>query len=163
MIWKKIVGVLSLVVIATIMSRSLLTSPARTAGDQPPALAQQPIPQPVVAQVNPPSSPVPKPPVAAAKPALPAIGAGPDGKEVLAESDGKTVLPGDGKETIGKETLPPVGELVGQRTDSVNPGHSGPPIEYLNNTPPSSNPLLTPPNPVNVSGPVVSAETRSPP
>jgi len=85
-------------------------------------------------------------------PALAEIGSQGDGKETLASTDGK--------ETLGKETLPPVGELVGQRLDSVNPGQAGPPVEYLNKNP--ANPLLTPPNPVNVSGPVVSAETRPP-
>ena len=153
MIWKKIVGILSLVVIATVVGRSLLVSPARTSAVQDqPALIQQPTAR-VATEVQ-----VVKAATCAATPApaLAAVGSQePDGKQVLAVSDGKTVLPTD-----GKETLPPVGELVGQRTNSVDPGHTGPPTEYLNKE--TSNPLLTPPNPVNISGPVVSPETKSP-
>lgn len=77
---------------------------------------------------------------------------GPDGKEVIAP-DGKEVIPPD-----GKETLPAVGQLLPSgKPASVNPNNGGPPVEFLNK---NKNPLLTPPNPQNVAGPVVSAETR---
>jgi hypothetical protein len=97
---------------------------------------------------------------------LPPISDGHDGKEVLASDgrDGKTVLESDGKTVLpteGKETLSPVGELTGQRGEAVAPATGGPPTEFLNKTA-AGNPLLTPPNPVNVSGPVVSAETKAP-
>jgi len=87
---------------------------------------------------------------------------GPDGKETIAP-DGKEVIPPDGKETIGKETLPPVGQLLPSGLpQSVDPAAGGPPTEYVNKNTNSNNnnPLLTEPNPQNVSGPVVSAETR---
>lgn len=101
------------------------------------------------------------PPVAAASPALAAVA---EGQTAAAGggSDGKTVIPPDGKTVLpmdGKTALPPVGELVGQRPDSVIPGEAGPPVEYLNK---NSNPLLTPPNPANVSGPLVSGEVPNP-
>ena len=76
-----------------------------------------------------------------------------DGKTVMA-GDGKEVLPGDGKDT--KEVLPPVGESIGSRSQVIDAANPGAPPEYLpSNTP---KPLLTPPNPTNVSGPVVSPE-----
>jgi len=155
MMWKKIIGVLSLTLITIILSRSLLTSPARTIGDLPQLrsfLVQQPALR-ASAELNDPT-----PATCAATPVPPAIGSQEtDGKELI-PPDGKTVLPPD-----GKEALPPVGELVGQRSQSVDPGHAGPPTEFLNKQAASPSPLLTPPNPFNVSGPVVSAETRSPP
>jgi len=79
-----------------------------------------------------------------------------DGKTVLPESDGKTEIPPDGKETIGKETLPPVGESIGSLPQEVEPGNTSAPPEYLG----KAKALLSPPNPVNVSGPVVSEETQ---
>jgi hypothetical protein len=91
---------------------------------------------------------------------------GPDGKETIAPdgketigTDGKEVIPPDGKETIGKETLPPVGQLMPNGLpQSVDPANAGPPAEFINTN--NNNPLLTEPNPQNVAGPVVSAETR---
>ena len=152
MIWKQIVGGLSVAVIAAVMARSLLISPAGLSAGQQPALDRL-----SVSQTDPKLQEHKAAACAAATPVLQAIGSqAPDGKEVLPESDGKTVLPAD-----GKETLPPVAELVGQRTDSVDPGHLGPPIEFLNKTP--SSPLLSPPSPGNVSGPVVSTDTKGPP
>ena len=74
-----------------------------------------------------------------------------DGKEVV--PDGKEVIP-DGKEVVGKEVLPPVGETIGVAPQVVSIFNPGPPPEYLNKQ------LLSPPSPVNVSGPVVSPETR---
>ena len=101
-------------------------------------------------------------PAAAPVPGLPPIteytgtnSTAPDGKEVIGP-DGKEVLPPDGKETLG-----PVGEYIpSTRPAAVNPVNGAPTIEFLNNTPNSNNPLLTPPNPQNVGGPVVSPETR---
>jgi len=85
---------------------------------------------------------------------------GPDGKETVG-SDGKEVIPPDGKETVGKETLPPVGQLMPSGLpQSVDPANGGPATEYINKNDNNNNPLLTPPNPQNVAGPVVSAETR---
>jgi hypothetical protein len=79
-----------------------------------------------------------------------------DGKETLAP-DGKETV---GKETVGKEALPPVGESIGVRPEALSLLNPGAPTEYLGT--PKNNPLLAPPNPVNVSGPVVSAETKPP-
>jgi len=84
--------------------------------------------------------------------------------DTAADSDGKTVIP-DGKETVGKETigkeaLPPVGESIGVRAEMVSLLSPSAPPEYLGKPNANNNALLTPPNPVNVSGPVVSAETR---
>lgn len=118
-----------------------------------PAPATQPAP---VAQKSVPAKPAPE--AIASDKAILAAG---DGKETLPAvgEDGKEVLPAD-----GKESLPPVGELIGQRTgQQVDPNAYGPPVEFLNRPSSggsSSNPLLNPPNPVNVGGPVVSADTR---
>lgn len=104
-------------------------------------------------------------------------GEGPDGKQVLAQGDGKTTLPqSDGKSVLpavgendgktvlppsGKEVLPPVAELIGQKPPEVDPAAPvAPPEYYESNLNKGSNPLLNPPNPVNVSGPVVSNEAR---
>jgi hypothetical protein len=80
---------------------------------------------------------------------------GPDGKEVI-PPDGKEVIPPD-----GKETLPPVGELLPSgRPAEVNQSNGAPPVEFLNKNNNHTDPLLDPPNPQNVGGPVVSPETR---
>lgn len=80
--------------------------------------------------------------------------------EAREAGDGKTVLPPDGKETVGKETigkevLPPVGESIGTRPQEVIQGVPFPPPEYL-----GKNALLSPPSPISVSGPTVSPDTR---
>jgi hypothetical protein len=92
--------------------------------------------------------------VAEAPPQGPKVVAGGHGKEVV---DGKEVIPAD-----GKETLPPVGQLLnGQRPGGLDPGNGDPATEFLNTK--KSNPnnqLLTSPSVFNVAGPVVSPETR---
>ena len=119
-----------------------------------------------VSQTNPASQTTaqPAPVIGAQGPKLASIAeppqSGPDGKETIAP-DGKEVIPPDGKETIGKETLPPVGQLLPSGLpQSVDPANGGPATEYINKNDNNNNPLLTPPNPQNVAGPVVSAETR---
>jgi len=76
-----------------------------------------------------------------------------DGKTVLPPvgEDGKTVIPTD-----GKESLPPVGQFINSQPQNVDPSQVGPPTEYRNTN--SRNPLLSPPNPNNVAGPIVSQE-----
>jgi hypothetical protein len=153
MIGKKILAVLGILFLVVLLSGiGLLYHPKDSATEQP-LSAQQPVllaavqQRDLVTAVQP--APSALPPIAGK---LTPASAGNDGKTVQAP-DGKTVLPFD-----GKETLPPVGQLAGQNIYAVNPAISGAPVEFLN-----KNPLLNPPNPVNVSGPVVSAETKSPP
>jgi hypothetical protein len=113
-----------------------------------------------------PAQPAASPAVGSQGPKLASIAepprSAPDGKETI--GDGKEVIPPDGKEVIptdGKETLPAVGQLLPSgRPSAVDPANAGPPTEYLNRNVENNNPLLTSPNPQNVAGPVVSAETR---
>lgn len=97
----------------------------------------------------------PPPPIAEVSPASAGqpSSSGTSSKGYLA-GDGKTVLPME-----GKEVLPPVGEGIGQ-AGGVNPAPGEPPVEFLNKSTPS--PLLSAPNPVNVSGPLVSGEVPNP-
>lgn len=158
---NKIYVALALGLISAFILRAALVSSARTkGGENPPPVAEMAVNasgqiQPVKDE----AAPAPGAPAVAA-PVAPAAGPGAQTANQAEESDGKSVLAADGKETLGKETLPPVGEMVGARTNSVNAGQFGPPTEFLNRTSPQSNPLLNPPNPVNIGGPVVSAETR---
>lgn len=66
-------------------------------------------------------------------------------------SDGKEMLPPDGKETLDakKEILEPVGEMIGPASNAINLPPGVPAVELLNT-----------PNPFNTHGPVVSPETR---
>jgi hypothetical protein len=100
--------------------------------------------------------------------ALPPVGEPPVAE--LAKGDGKEVLD-------AKEVLPPVGQLLPPGHNfAVDPGQNGPAMEHTGKTKtkantkdgdppgdppdPKSDPLLADPNPQNISGPVVSQETR---
>lgn len=68
-----------------------------------------------------------------------------------AVADGKMALP------PSKEVVEPVGELVGSPSNAIFSRPGDPPGEYLNKP---DNRLLSPPNPQNTGGPVVSNETK---
>ena len=119
------------------------TTPVFAQNDwKPPVSDLQPV---TVASNNPPTAPE-----TTTAPQAPAN----DGKTEI-PTDGKTVIPTDGKEVLpsGKEALPPVGQFINSQPQNVDPSQIGPPTEYRNP------PILNAPNPTNVSGPVVSAET----
>ena len=78
-----------------------------------------------------------------------------DGKETI-PYDGKETIPYDGKEVLGKEVLPvQEGPAQGLMVDAAP---IGPPTEHQYIPPTKSSPLLSPPTPVNVSGPTVSPD-----
>jgi len=147
----KLIAGAALGVVCGLILRSAFSksAPASNSAD-PPAPAVQTDAQAIQPVASGTDAPPPPPGVVASD-------SGGDGKTVL-PGDGKTVLPEEGKTVLpteGKETLPPVAELFNSQPQMVDQNPVGPPTEYLRN-----NPLLTPPSPVNVSGPVVSPETR---
>jgi len=144
---QKLIFGLGLGLVCGLLLRAAFLKPA-TAAQSDSLLPAQDAPKAAPQTAAASARPAPKPAVATPAPSAPSAEA--DGKTVL-PSDGKTVLPTD-----GKESLPPVGERVGQRTDMIDPSHNGAPAEYYK----GSNPLLTPPSPQNIQGPVVSSETR---
>ena len=119
-----------------------------------------------VAQNNAPETQGAAPAVTTTQPATtaPTTAAAPQTAPAATDNAGKPTIPPDGKETVGKETvgkevLPPVGETIGVAPEVISLLNAGPPPEYLGKPSPNS-PLLVPGSPVNVSGTVVSPETK---
>jgi hypothetical protein len=143
------------VLCGVVFKSALLTS------DKPAPVGVQPDATTLIAQNNSKPAQTSVQPVAAAAPVpvppgvLPPIGESGSTSYTVAEADGKEVIPTD-----GKEILAPVGSYLPNRLDAVDPSNGSAPTEFLNKTNSNSkNQLLTPPNPQNVAGPVVSAET----
>jgi hypothetical protein len=151
---QNIIATVGFAVVCGVLLKSSLSS-----SDKPAQVAVEPDGTSLTAQNNAKTAQTSVQPVVGTAPApvpagvLPPIGETGSTSYTVAEADGKEVLPMD-----GKEVLPAVGEHLPGRPDAVDPANGGAPNEFLNKTN-SNNQLLTQPNPQNVAGPVVSAET----